>query len=203
LQVNGIVREPTDAWSEDPSSSLGPVLARLDLGRSEKQPVPDRDAYRQVTILGTEGATGGFVYGLQRICDFLCGDEHEECHYEIAAGAEGSKMLGVGAPVLAIVGSHAVTDYRPVVGDPLELPGVLLDQEFASPIWPGPSAAGTEAGYRLRPPQAEERQVRIEYRWKSDGEIYGMDDSSCYTQSIAGLTRVKCSSFVLLADGPQ
>ena len=200
LQVNGISRDLTDAWSDPPASDLGMVRARVDLGRSADRPRPEREKLDRLTLLGTRGAAPGAVYDLRRVCDFLCGDEEEECHYEMTVAAQGEPEA-MGTPLLALVGSYEVTDYRALSAVVSATPPDLLTRGFEPTVWPAPGTSGSRSEYRLR--SAGEGRLQLEYRWSPESETYTLTGDRCETRSVGGLTRVDCASFVALAEGPR
>ncbi len=53
----------------------------VDLGKAEGRERPARESIGQVTLLGTQGFMSAGLEQIVKICNYLCGDEIEECHY--------------------------------------------------------------------------------------------------------------------------
>jgi len=197
LQIDGVERDLTGRWG------LETDVVQVDLGAAEGKPVPDGDHFQKMTILGTTGASPAFLQDIRRVCDFLCGDEAEECHY-VARVSPTRPLDEIGTPLAAIPGEHRIEAYRvpetETVADPLELPAEWLGRDFESPIWP--TDPGSSLEYRLRESSTADRELRLEYHW-SGGEVYSVDDRDCSLRQSADLTELACSSFAMITQDGQ
>jgi hypothetical protein len=193
LQVEAVrvAADPYDA------STLGPPRVVVDLGGAEGRERPDRAAFEKMTLLGTRGAGGGTLEEIVKVCNYLCSDEAEECHY-VAHVVPAVPIAPLCTVVGAIPGEFEIEGYSPLAadGEPAGAAGVPVAGDFTSPIWPEDNPGGTR--HRLR---AEGESFVHEYAWGSS-PTYEMPVGKCSLRRRGPLDRWVCSGLQALAfDG--
>ncbi|MDH3283686.1 MAG: hypothetical protein OEQ13_03025 [Acidobacteriota bacterium] len=197
LQIDAVEQVLSDR------TGLEVPLVVVDLGAAKDRKVPARADVARMTVLGTTGASVASLHDVRKVCDFLCGDELEECHY-VARVSLARPLDEVGTPVAAFVGDREISAFQPAESDATETPinpGADFAEVFVRPVWPDDPASA--AAYRLDEPEAADRELRIEYRWPG-GEVYSMEDRECSLRRRGRLGELSCSAFamVLLGERP-
>ena len=64
-----------------------------------------------MTFVGTTGIGFGKLTGIQKHCDYLCGDAGEECHY-VGLYVLDDPVERIGTPLIAIPGAPALARFR-------------------------------------------------------------------------------------------
>lgn len=193
-QVQRVTREvdPRDA-----PHTLGRPRVMIDLGTAEGTPWPDRHRTTQMTLIGTEGVMPASLEDVVKVCETLCGDELEECHYEGLLVPAGT-LAAIGTPVAAVSGTPALSDFV-ALGDVASERGRdtgALSDEYAHPIWPEENPGDLRHRF-LRTGDA----VTLEYAWGSSGE-QSVPLRSCRFHGRGPVTRLACDAVeALLADG--
>ncbi len=106
-QIDGLVRFKSDRYRLDDGLGLNPPLVAVDLGDARKAPHPDSRRLQTMTFVGGAGIGFGKLYGIQKHCDYLCGDEGEACHY-VGLYALDDPIERIGTPLIAIPGAQAL-----------------------------------------------------------------------------------------------
>jgi hypothetical protein len=194
FQIDGVERDLTDRFG------IETYVIQVDLGAVAGKPVPGGESFRQMTVLGTSGTSPAFLHDIRKVCEFLCGDEGEECHY-VARVSPNRPLEEIGTPLAAIPGAHGIEAFRSFEVEsapaPSELIAEWLGRDFERPAWPTDPSSVLE--YRLRESSTADRELGLEYRW-SGGEVYSVEDRDCSVRSSAGLTELACSSFAMITQ---
>lgn len=197
-QVQGVVQYRGDVDRGGDGLSLGAVLVAVDLGGARGKAVPTRDALAEITLLGTAGSTVGRLREIVKQCDFLCGDEGEECHYVALIEVDGS-LEALGTPLAALAGRHETAGFAaaaPSDGAAL-LDGLAAD--LSAPVW-DPHLSSNPV-FRLRDWQPEAGTATLDLLYGT-GEPTAVALRSCRASNQGGLVGLACGSLaMLLADG--
>ena len=192
-QVEAVVQR---ADGDDSGRGLGRPRVMIDLGTAEGEPWPDRSRPRMLTIIGNEGAIAASLEDVVKVCETLCGDEAEECHYEGVLVPAGS-LATIGTPVAALSGEHTLSDFAAIddsasgAADP-----VALSEAFETAIWPDDNPGDLRHRF-LRNGDA----FTLEYAWGTSGEQV-VPIGSCRFHDRGAVTRMECGAVeALLADG--
>ena len=94
---------------------VGVTGVEVDLGAATTRAWPLDDVTGPMTLLGTTGSVVAGTEDVIKVCEQLCGDSGEECHYvaRLAAG----DLDRVGVPLAALPGVHTLSDYQGRSGD--------------------------------------------------------------------------------------
>ena len=102
-QIDGLIRFKYDRHRLGEGLELDPPLIAVDLGTAAGSH-PDAGKLARMTFLGSIGIGFGALRGIQKHCDYLCGEDGEECHYVgfyaldgplATIGAQGPKNLSI------------------------------------------------------------------------------------------------------------
>ncbi len=104
-KVERVVYPRSDSYGDD-LNGLGQPLAQVGISATVLQeksvPLPSREEFSPLILIGTEGVTSqASLYEFEKRCEFLCGDEAEECHHTALINYNGQ---AIGTPLLALVG---------------------------------------------------------------------------------------------------
>jgi hypothetical protein len=104
-KVERVVYSSGDTFTDD-SPGLQQPLAQIEIGATEhhpkKLPLPSREIFKPMVLVGSAGvANSPTFYEFEKRCEYLCGDEEEECHYTALVGW-GHEDIGV--PMIAFTG---------------------------------------------------------------------------------------------------
>jgi hypothetical protein len=194
FQIDGVERDLTGRFG------IETYVIQVDLGAAAGKPVPSGESFRKMTVLGSSGASPAFLHDIRKVCEFLCGDEGEECHY-VARVSPTRPLEEIGTPLAVIPGAHGIEAFRSFDVETAPAPSELIDEwlgrDFERPIWPTDPNSVLE--YRLRESPAADRELGLEYRW-SGGEVYSVEDRDCGVRRNAGLSELACSSFAMIAQ---
>lgn len=151
---------------------------------------PHRDAFEDIYVIGTTGVAKAWLDSLGNRCEFLCGNEIEECHYTALIGW--SESAGIGTPLVVATGLEvAPTNYT-----------ALTESASDARTSPGDGVALAFPEHtRLSiTPDADQLAIQVEY---DDGDIehsYEVTGIDCqrteYQQS--PLSRLTCQSVEIL-----
>lgn len=173
-------------------------LVAVDLGHGERKPHPGSDNFREVTLLGTAGIGHGTLYGIEKHCAYLCGDEAEECHY-VALYALRVPLAQIGTPFLAIPGRHELTGYTRLTGKPTGTEVALPKRDFAPLAWY--PYKDYDPAYRIAEWDADARRLVLESRNRT-GPVTSSEGMACSVTRTDDLTSFSCDPFaVIAADG--
>lgn len=188
------VRQAVDG--DDSRQPLGGPRVTIDLGSATGRPWPARSQPTRMTLLGTEGAMTASLEDVIKVCETLCGDENEECHYEGILVPNGP-LATIGAPVAALAGEYLLSDVasiRETAASDGDLPP--FSSAFVPAIWPADNPAD------LRHRFVRDGDVfTLEYAWGSAGEQV-VPLRACQFFDRGPVTRMACGGVeALLADG--
>ncbi len=164
----------------------------VDLGKAEGRERPARESIGQVTLLGTLGSMSAGLEQIVKTCNYLCGDEIEECHY-VAYFVPSAPLESLGSVLAAIPGVFALESYAPIErqSEASVTPHPLTD-EFTSPIWP--ETKPEKVRHRIR---IEEGSGVYEYAWgSSDPHEYPI--RNCEWTPRGPVTRLVCQGLEAL-----
>ncbi len=104
-KVERIVYSRSGSWSGK-LTGLEQPLAQIGLSASQQGekiiPVPAREDFEHIILVGTENiASRTSLYEFEKRCEFLCGDDAEECHHTALIHYNNQD---IGTPLLALVG---------------------------------------------------------------------------------------------------
>ena len=104
-KVERVVYPRSDTYSED-LTGLGQPLAQIEIGSSAREgrqiAPPAQETLASVLLIGTEGITAqASFHAFEKRCEFLCGDELQECHYTALIAYDDR---GIGTPLVALAG---------------------------------------------------------------------------------------------------
>lgn len=110
-KVEQIVRLRPTSYIEGTGDLSGP-LAQIEIGTAEntpeRRPLPPREEFNKTILIGSQGVTDRtYFQGYEKRCEFLCGDELQECHYTAKLGWEDQS---IGTPLLALTGVSGKPD---------------------------------------------------------------------------------------------
>ena len=195
-KVERVVSPRSDTYGDD-LHGLGQSLAQFEIAAVEKAkkqvPMPDREDFKQLILIGSEGvATKTNFYEFEKTCEYLCGDELEECHY---TGMLSWRDNNIGVPLLVVSGitgevsnfiSH--TDTASVALPKLSIPEQQL--VWSEENYLGITTEGSESKFSLR------YGTDKPYRYSTEG-------SQCrwFAYQGTGLTRLSCNIAEALLDG--
>lgn len=197
-QIEGVVSFRDDHYRMGTGLGLQPPRVLIDLGNARDGRFPDTSGLREVTIVGTDGTAHGMLEDIYKDCQFLCGDEAEECHFVGVVVLQGHLEL-VGTPLVALAGKREISGFRPWVrtsGMPAKLSRLSV---FSPAIWsPYPDFA---PGYRIESWDAPTRSLTLAQRNPS-GEVRQLQGEDCEGAHDGELSSLSCSGFALLiAEG--
>ena len=171
---------------------VGVTRVEVDLGTATTRAWPLADATSPMTVLGTRGSVVTAAEDVIKVCEQLCGDSGEECHYvaRLAAG----DLDRVGVPLAAIPGSHPLTGYEAVPESPVPVTTTTdaVVSRFVTPIWADASSAGTR--YRIR--DTADGTV-LDYAWSTSGG-QAMPVGRCAFSGRGPFTRMRCDGLETL-----
>jgi len=87
-------------------------LAQIEIGATEHRPkklkLPSREIFNSSILIGTQGITQNTTfYEFEKRCEYLCGDEIEECHF---TGLIHWENQDIGHPLVALTGIEGEID---------------------------------------------------------------------------------------------
>ncbi len=197
-QIDGLVRFKSDRYRLGDGLGLNPPLVAVDLGDTRKAPHPGSERFQTMTFVGSAGVGFGKLYGIQKHCDYLCGDEGEECHY-VGLYALDGPIERIGTPLIAIPGDRALAGFRAlppeISGAEVVLPQGLIGRDFADLAWAPYGKDGPEV--RITAWDAEDRRLELEARWSS-GDRFQAEGRDCALRHIDELTEMQCNGIALI-----
>jgi hypothetical protein len=202
-QVEGVVRYRNDVDAGDDGLGLAPALVAVDLGAVEGTPQPRAEDFRDMTLLGTAGAAAATLQDIVKSCEFLCGDEAEECHYLALLAPQGPPSAGLetlGTPLAALPGHHEIAAFAPLAAEPLPQPPAApaFSEAFAAPVWsPYPEA---QPAYRVTRWDPAAGALALELRYGADAPSR-FETNDCTARGTGELTAVSCNALAFLAAG--
>lgn len=193
FQIEGFVEQLN---TQDDTTSSSTFLAVALYRATVKTQVPRRKDYETMTFLGERGTLTGHLYAIRKVCDYLCGDTSEECHYQLLYILPKEKDMG--KPLVALRGTRQVTDYQPVsaASTALNIPSKQQPTTFEPPIW-------GEAGVKYRVTWIEGETNRLTLGTKTaDGGIYTNTGDQCQATHVQSLNIISCEKggFSVLLD---
>lgn len=148
-----------------------------------------------MTVVGNAGVGRINLESIGKICEFLCGDEAEECHY-VAYMVPVTELDEIGTPLLALPGDYALTDFTLPEPQEVAIDEALRERGFVRALWPD-----EEGGYRYRFEPLAGGGLAVEARW-GEGDPYRYSSSGCRATKWKGLTTVMCDGMEgILVDG--
>lgn len=169
----------------------------IDLGAVEGKEFPEYEQFGIMTVIGSAGIGRFHLESIGKICEFLCGDEAEECHY-VAYIVPVTGLDDIGTPLVALPGDFELTDFTPPAQHEVAIDDALRERGFARPLWPDEEEEG---GTRYRFEPLAGGAVAVETRW-GEGDTYRYESSGCRATTWRGLTTVMCEGLEgILADG--
>jgi hypothetical protein len=197
-QVLGAAMFRDDRYRMDTGLGLQPPRILIDLGNAQDRGLPDGASLREVTIVGTAGVARGTLEDIRKECDYLCGDEGEECHYVGLVVLNGA-LEDIGTPLIALAGGHELSDFRPWEGSagmPLSPPRWSVFSPLAWSPYPDYAPA-----YRIESWDVPSRSLTLAQRDPS-GEVVTLRGEQCESAHDRELLSLSCSGFALIvADG--
>ena len=197
-QIDGLVRFKSDRYRLDDGLGLNPPLVAVDLGDARKAPHPDSRRLQTMTFVGSAGIGFGKLTGIQKHCDYLCGDAGEACHY-VGLYALDDPIERIGTPLIAIPGAPALAGFRApppaVAGAEAVLPQAPIGRDFADLAWAPYGKDGPEV--RITAWDAENRRLELEARWSS-GDRFPAEGRHCTLRHIDELTEMQCNGIALI-----
>jgi len=194
LQVEGVVR---DLRGDHQPNTLGIPRVMINLGATEGRPWSDQEDSGRMTLLGTTGVMTAYLEEVVKVCETLCGDDAEECHYEGRLVPAGN-LDSIGIPVAALPGERSLLDFASLEDRPPRSdvgPGELSDA-FAAPIWPEDNPADTRHRFRR-----SGNDFTVEYAWGSVGG-QTVPAGECRFYDRGPVTRMACAGVeALIAEG--
>ena len=199
-QVEAVERSVPYSYTED--ESLGPPMITVDLGTAEGRTPPVREGLETMTFLGAGGSAVGQLYDISKHCDYLCGDELEECHY-VARYSLPPDTPALEAPLAALPGTLELTDYH----DPRQaewidnftLAYVWTATGFSPEAW-RPSSQGATS-HKLESWNEDSKDIAFRTRFP-DGNEFSAQAGSCRLRQGGDLNEVACNGLSLLfAEG--
>ncbi len=197
-QIDGLIRFKDDRHRLGEGLELNPPLIAVDLGTAAGSH-PDAGKLARMTFLGSIGIGFGALRGIQKHCDYLCGEDGEECHY-VGLYALDGPLAALGAPLAAIPGVQALAGYRALSAQPLEPATLRLgaQADFVPLAWAPYGADGPEA--RIGKWDGARARLDLDLRWRS-GELFSGDGEQCAVARVEGLTQLSCNPVALILDG--
>jgi hypothetical protein len=197
-QVLAATQFRDDRYRMGAGLALQPPRILIDLGRAQDRRLPDASNLREVTIVGTAGVARGTLEDIRKDCEYLCGDEGEECHYVGIVVLDGP-LADIGTPLVALPGDQALADFQAWESAPGMPPAPPAWSVFSPAIWsPYPDYA---PGYRVESWDAPSRSLTLAQRAPS-GEVLELRGERCESAHDGELLSLSCSGFaLLLADG--
>ncbi len=197
-QIDGLVRFKSDRYRLDDGLGLNPPLVAVDLGDARKAPHPDSTRLQTMTFVGSAGIGFGKLTGIQKHCDYLCGDAGEACHY-VGLYALDDPIERIGTPLIAIPGAPALAGFQApppaAAGAEAVLPQALIGRDFADLAWAPYGKDGP--ALRIAAWDGENRRLELEARWKSGGK-FQTTGRNCALRRIDEVTEVQCDGVALI-----
>jgi hypothetical protein len=197
-QVLGAAMFRDDRYRMETGLGLQSPRILVDLGNAQDRGLPDAASLREVTIVGTAGVARGTLEDIRKECDYLCGDEGEECHYVGLVVLNGA-LVDIGTPLVALAGGHELSDFRPWEGTTGMPPAPPRRSVFSPLAWsPYPDYA---PAYRIESWDAPSRSLTLAQRDPS-GEVVRLQGEQCESAHDGEILSLSCSGFALIvADG--
>ncbi len=197
-QVEGLVRLMSDRYVPHEGLGLSEPLVSIDLGNAEKAPHPGRRNFLTMTIIGSKGVALGQLVDIRKICDFLCGEDAEECHY-VGLFQLDQPARTIGAPLAAIPGSAALLEFQSLMGEapkpPAPFPADLIGKDFTPPVWSPYGKDGPEL--RITGWDSETRGLNLEERLRG-GDTFPIEVAGCRLRRVDGLSELQCGGVALI-----
>jgi hypothetical protein len=197
-QVEGVVVLRDDHDRMGTGLGLQPPRVLIDLGSARDGRFPETPGLREVTIIGTEGAAEGTLEDIYKDCQFLCGDDAEECHF-VGVVVLAGRLDTIGTPLIALAGKREISSFRPWAGTSGMPPAPPPRSVFSPALWsPYPDYA---PGYRIESWDTTLRSLTLAMRDPS-GEVHRLTGEQCDGAHDGELSSLSCSGFALLiAEG--
>jgi hypothetical protein len=198
-QIDGLVSHKDDHHRVGDGLGLNAPLVAVDLGQARDAAHPGSEQFRTMTIVGTAGVARGVLYDIRKICDYLCGDDGQECHYQALYSLDGPDSA-IGTPIAAFPGAHEEVTLTPIAPElgPAP-PSVSTDRGFAALAWSPQGAEGPELSISAWQPAAKELTLKM--RW-GDAEPFIVEALACSWQHAGPLAELHCNGLAMIfADG--
>jgi hypothetical protein len=197
-QIDGLVCFKSDRFRLDDGLGLNAPLVAVDLGDARKAPHPDSKRLATMTFVGSAGIGFGKLTGIQKHCDYLCGDAGEECHY-VGLYVLDDPVERIGTPLIAIPGAPALARFQAplpaAAGAEAVLPQPLIGRDFTDLAWAPYGKDGPEL--RIAAWDGENRGLELEGRWRS-GDRFQAEGRNCALRRIDEVTEVQCDGVALI-----
>ena len=200
-KVERVVSPRSDTYGDNPHG-LGPALAQIEIAAIKHEgkpvPLPSRENFQQLLLIDSKGITTETIfYEFEKRCEFLCGDELEECHHTALIGWN---QADIGVPLLAVAGLAGIDGKTAGVRDFVAFTEqeTTLPPSFSVPeqplLWPEENFLGITS-------RAGDSQFSIRYGVKKPYR-YTQPDKQCrwtpYPQT--ALRRLACSGTQVLLE---
>lgn len=195
-KIERVISPRSDTYGEK-LHGLAIPQAQFEIGAVKKNerlvPIPDRSNFEHMLLVGTNGLTvkTSFVE-LEKVCEYLCGDEIEECHYTGLLSWDGED---IGVPLLAVTGLLGeVSDFLSYIDTKAsKMPDLTIPEQAL--IWPEENflditASNSESRFLIR------YGVDKPYRYTQEGKQCRLFDYKG-----TGLLRLSCNVIEALLDG--
>jgi hypothetical protein len=193
-KVERVVYPRSDTYSDD-LTGLSQPLAQIEIGASAREgqqiAPPAQEALASVLLIGTDGITAGTKFRtFEKRCEFLCGDELEECHHTALVAYDDR---GIGTPLVALAGvAGDVSGFRKLEPAPPETDSRIQAQKQAL-AWPPGDFVSLEL-----------ENGRVDFTAGHEGKSpYSYDASAPDCRTIdypdSGLTRLSCNGVEFLS----
>jgi hypothetical protein len=200
-QVEGLVRFKNDRYRLDDGLGLNSPLVVVDLGEARDAPHPGSGRFQTMTIIGSTGIGLGKLHDIRKTCDYLCGDDGQECHYEALFMLD-KPVETIGTPLAAIPGVQVLTGFLPATpGGPQAeagFPAGLLGEDFSPLAWTPHGRDGPQL--RITGWDSDQRKLDLEARWRT-GDSFMVEAPECRLRRVGELTEMQCNGAALVLTG--
>ena len=184
-------RAPQAVYAEG-DTPLGPAQIVIDLGEVKGRELPAYEELQTWTIIGEKGWSRAAKIEFQKRCDYLCGGEDESCYY-VAIASLADEHADIGAPLGAIKGDYALTEFSPLIGTPLAALPFTASDQF--------SGLFEKEDYRIVSASADNVKLAFRQRNETNDHIYEVEDAACTALAYEslGLENATCKAISILS----
>ena len=192
FQIVGLEsRAPQTVYAEG-DAALGPAQIVIDLGEANDRELPAYEELQTWTIIGEKGWSRAAKIEFQKRCDYLCGDEDESCYYVVIVSLT-DEHADIGAPLGAIEGDYALTEFSPLIGAELAALPFNASDQF--------SGLFEKEDYRIVSASADNVKLAFRRRNETSDHIYEVEDAACTALAYEslGLENTTCKAISILS----
>ena len=165
-----------------------------------KEEAPHPGSARFRTVTGGAGVARGRFNDIHKTCNYLCGDEAQECRY-VGLFALDKPVEAIGRPLAALPGHHALSGFRSLSAEAAQpeatFPPAAIGRDFAPLAWTPHGVEGPVM--RITGSDTVERALMLESRWRS-GDSFSVEAPECRARRAGDLTELQCNGVALILD---